>query len=281
MKIIATVKEMQRLAQKAKRLGKRIGFVPTMGYLHEGHAALLRKCKKENDICILSIFVNPTQFGPHEDFQQYPRDKKHDEMLAKKEKVDIIFYPSVEEMYPSGYLTYIEIEKISDVLCGHSRPGHFRGVATIVAKLINAVNPDTLYLGQKDAQQVVVIKQMVKDLGYPTRVKALATVREKDGLALSSRNMYLSREERHQALSLYQSLRLAKELVNKDERSSQIIIQQMTKIIKKNSLAQIDYISCVDAKTLLPAKRLKGDILIALAIFIGKTRLIDNILIST
>jgi pantoate--beta-alanine ligase len=281
MKIITTISKMQAFAAKARRQGKQIGFVPTMGYLHLGHASLLKKCKKENPICVLSIFVNPTQFGPNEDYRRYPRNKKHDEMLAKKEKVDIIFYPSVKEMYPSGYLTYVSVEKITNVLCGHSRPGHFRGVVTIVAKLMNAISPDILYLGQKDAQQVAVIKQMVSDLRWPTRVNVVPTVREKDGLALSSRNRYLSPEARRQAVSLYQSLCLAQKLIAKGERDSRAIIQQMTKMIKQNSLSKIDYISCVDAKTLLPVKRLKGDILIALAVFFGKTRLIDNILIST
>jgi pantoate--beta-alanine ligase len=270
---------MQRASRDAHKKGKRVGFVPTMGYLHQGHAALLRKCKKENDLCVLSIFVNPTQFGPHEDYRRYPRDKKHDEMLAKKEKVDIIFYPSVKEMYPSGYLTTISIHEITGVLCGSSRPGHFQGVATIVAKLINAVNPTTLYLGQKDAQQIVVIKKMVADLNWPIRIKAVSTVREKGGLALSSRNSYLSLKERFQARSLYQSLKHAQMLIRKGERRSKVIIAQIKKMIKKNSLTKIDYINCVDAKTLRPMNHLKGDVLIALAVFVGKTRLIDNMLV--
>jgi pantoate--beta-alanine ligase len=279
MKIITTVAAMQCFSQRAKSQGRKIGFVPTMGYLHEGHGALLRTCKKENDLSVLSIFVNPTQFGPNEDYRRYPRDKKHDEMLAKKEKIDIIFYPSEKEMYPSGYLTYVTVEKITDVLCGASRPGHFRGVTTIVAKLLNAVCPDVLYLGQKDAQQIAVLRQMVTDLGWPTRIKVMPTVREQNGLALSSRNSYLSTEERHQALSLYQSLKRAEMLIKKGERRSRVIVNEMKKMIQKNTLAKIDYIHCVDAKTLSPTKHLTGDILIALAVFIGKTRLIDNVLI--
>ena len=231
--------------------------------------------------CILSIFVNPTQFGPNEDYRRYPRNKKHDEMLAKKEKVDIIFYPSVKEIYPSGYLTSITVERISDGLCGASRPGHFRGVATIVAKLINAVNPTTLYLGQKDAQQVAVIKKMVADLNWPVRITSVPTVREKDGLALSSRNSYLSPKERLQAQSLYRALVQAQILIKKGERRSTVILTQMKKVIKKSSLAKIDYVRCVNAKTLQPVDHLEGNILIALAVFIGKTRLIDNVLIQT
>jgi len=280
MKIITTVAKMQAFAKKLKKKGRTIGFVPTMGYLHEGHAALLHQCRKDNDITVLSIFVNPTQFGPNEDYRRYPRNKKHDEMLAKKEKVDIIFYPSIKEMYPTGYLTYVLVEKITEGLCGHSRPGHFRGVATIVAKLINAINPNVLYLGQKDAQQVAVITQMVTDLNWPTRICVVPTVREKDGLALSSRNSYLSTQERRQAVSLYQALCHAKVLISAGQKDTRVIVQEISKMIRKNSLAKIDYVSCVNVKTLTPVKKIKGNVLVALAVFIGKTRLIDNILIS-
>ena len=279
MKIITSISQMHQVIAGFRQRGKTIGFVPTMGYLHQGHAALLRQCRKENDICILSIFVNPTQFAPNEDFRRYPRNKKHDEMLAKKEKVDIIFYPSIKTMYPTGYLTYVTVKRLSDHLCGPRRPGHFEGVATIVTKLINIVQPDVLYLGQKDAQQAVLLTQMVNDLNWPLHVKIVATIREKDGLAMSSRNSFLSEKERLSAASLYKSLCLARKLICQGERQPKIILQSMRKLILKCPEARIDYVECVDAKTLTPVRQIKGFILVALAVFIGKTRLIDNILI--
>lgn len=277
MKTITSIHQMHKLVSLAKRQGKKIGFVPTMGYLHAGHAALLRQCRKENDLCVLSIFVNPKQFGPAEDFRRYPRDKKHDEMLAKKEKVDIIFYPSIKTMYPTGYLTYVHVRTLADHLCGPRRPGHFDGVTTIVTKLLNIINPDILYLGQKDAQQTVIIAQMMDDLNWPTRVKIIATVREPSGLAMSSRNSYLSGPERYQAQALYRSLRMAKKMIQDGERRSGTIKQKINAQIKENTLARVDYIECVDAKTLAPLKTIKGHVIIALAVFLGKTRLIDNI----
>lgn len=280
MKTVTTIKQMQRLIAALRRQGKTIGFVPTMGYLHAGHGALLDRCRKENDIAVLSIFVNPLQFGPNEDFRRYPRDKKHDEMLAKKKNVDIIFYPSEKEMYPTGYLTKISVKKITGGLCGRSRPGHFDGVATVVAKLINAVSPDVMYLGQKDAQQVIVLQKLVKDLNWPIRISVVPTVREKDGLAMSSRNKYLSPGERIQAASLYRSLQYVKTLIQKGERSSKTIVGQMSKIVKRNTSTKIDYIACVNAQNLEPLARLQGKVLIALAVFIGRTRLIDNIVIK-
>lgn len=280
IKVITTIKQMQQISAKLHREGKTIGFVPTMGYLHAGHGALLEKCRKENDVAVLSIFVNPLQFGPNEDFRRYPRDKKHDELLAKKKNVDIIFYPSEKEMYPTGYLTKISVGEIGKGLCGRSRPGHFDGVATVVAKLINAVNPDVMYLGQKDAQQVVVLKQLASDLNWPLTIRVVPTVREKDGLALSSRNKYLSSGERIQAASLYRSLQYAKTFIRNGERHSKNISAEMARIIKENDSAKIDYIACVDAESLAPLIRIKGNVLIALAVFIGRTRLIDNIVIK-
>ncbi|HQP12075.1 MAG TPA: pantoate--beta-alanine ligase, partial [Candidatus Omnitrophota bacterium] len=224
MKIITQAKTIQELSQKFRREGKTIGFVPTMGYLHDGHRSLLKACRRHNDISILSIFVNPTQFGPQEDFQSYPRDKKKDVLLAKKENVDIIFYPSEKMMYPGRYLTYIHVEKITATLCGASRPGHFRGVATVVGKLLNIVQPHRIYLGQKDAQQCVVIRQMVKDLNFPVQVRVLPTFREKDGLALSSRNAYLTAEERQEAPALYQALKMAREEIRRGETDSSRLI---------------------------------------------------------
>jgi len=280
MKVIKTIKQMQLFSLKAKQNKKTIGFVPTMGYLHEGHLSLIRRSKKENDITILSIFVNPAQFGPKENFKKYPRDKKQDEVLAKKEKVDIIFYPSIKKMYPMGYLTYINIGKTANVLCGKSRPGHFQGVATIVAKLINGVTPNAIYLGQKDAQQAIVVKRMVEDLNWNLTVRTLPIVREKDGLAMSSRNSYLNSQERKQAACLYQSLIVAKKIIRSGERRSTKIIEKVKKVVLKNPGAKIDYVACVDAKTLKPTKMIYKKTLIALAIFIGKTRLIDNIIID-
>ena len=271
---------MQRFSNEQKKKGKSIGFVPTMGYLHDGHLSLVRKCRKENDVCVLSVFVNPTQFGPNEDFQKYPRDKKHDEVFAKREKIDIIFYPTEKEMYPSGYLTCVTIGPIANLLCGKSRPEHFQGVATIVAKLINCVSPKVMYLGQKDAQQALIIKQMVRDLKYSTRIKTLPIIREKDGLALSSRNKYLKADERMQATCLYRSLKEARNLIRAGERGPSKIAKAMQKIILSNPSAKIDYIECVNANNLVPLKRLQGNILIVLAVFVGKTRLIDNITVN-
>jgi len=271
---------MQNFSRAQKQKGKSIGFVPTMGYLHDGHLSLIRKCRKENDICVLSIFVNPTQFGPNEDFKKYPRDKKRDEMFAKREKIDIIFYPTEKEMYPSGYLTYVTVEQIENLLCGKSRPQHFKGVATIVAKLINCVTPDVMYLGQKDAQQAVVIKKMAKDLNYSTRIKVLPTVREKNGLALSSRNKYLTTDEYQQATSLYRSLKKAQRLVRCGEKKPSKIKKAIRERILKNPAVKIDYIECVNANNLEPIKKLNGKMLIALAVFVGKTRLIDNIVVA-
>ncbi len=281
MKTITSIHQMHELVSLAKRQGKTIGFVPTMGYLHAGHAALLRQCRKENDLCVLSIFVNPKQFGPTEDFRRYPRDKKHDEMLAKKEKVDIIFYPSVDAIYPTGYLTYVRVVDLDKHLCGPRRKGHFEGVATIVTKLINIVQPNVLYLGQKDAQQTVILTRLAKDLDWPLSVRAVPTVREHDGLAMSSRNSYLSVSERQQASSLYQALSYARKSIRLGERKTEKIIRGMKKIILENSLARVDYIECVDAKTLIPLKTIEGHAIIALAVFFGKTRLIDNIQVRT
>ncbi len=251
-----------------------------MGFLHKGHAALLRASKKQNDISVLSIFVNPTQFGPNEDFSKYPRDLKHDESLARREQVDIIFYPSVDEMYPKGYATVVKVGGMSEVLCGKFRPNHFKGVATVVSKLLNIVQPHTLYLGQKDAQQAIILTNMVNDLNLPVNVKILPTVREKDGLAMSSRNTYLNSEERTKATVIYRSLTQAKQMIKQGERNSSAISEFIRKQITNSFPAKIDYVECVDSKTLMPAETLKGHILIALAAWFGKTRLIDNVMVK-
>lgn len=280
MKVVSKISAIKNLIDIAKKQKKQIGFVPTMGYLHAGHAALLKQCRKENGLTVLSIFVNPKQFGPKEDFTKYPRDQKKDELLAKKENVDIIFHPSEEEMYPDGYSTYVDVERFSSVLCGHLRPGHFRGVATVVLKLLNVVSPDRLYLGQKDAQQVVVIRNMIRDLNLSVELNVVPTVRESNGLAMSSRNSYLSESQRADAGILYQALKQGKALVIAGERNPQKISHHIKKMIQSNSSGLIEYVSCLDARTLSPSINQSKEILIALAVWFGPARLIDNILIN-
>ncbi len=277
MRIIKSISQLRKILGQARREGKSIGFVPTMGSLHEGHAALMRRAKKEHDICVLSIYINPAQFGPREDLGRYPRDFGGDATLAGKENVDIIFFPSDNVIYPKGYLTYIDVEKLSSPLCGQFRPGHFRGVATVVMKLLNIVQPHALYLGQKDAQQVAVLQAMVRDLDVPVAVKVVPTVREKDGLAMSSRNSYLTPEQRRQAVVLYRALRLARVGITEGQRSAAAIIKRIKKTIRQQSQGRIQYVACVDALTLEPLKILRGHVLVALAVYFGQTRLIDNI----
>jgi len=280
MILIKSIKRLSDYIRSQKRKKKTIGFVPTMGYLHQGHLSLVRKARKNTDIVIMSIFVNPLQFTPHEDFREYPRDLKRDIKLADSCGVDIIFYPSAKSMYPQDYLTYVNVEKITDVLCGKSRPRHFQGVCTVVAKLFNIVQPDIAYFGQKDAQQAIVIKRMTKDLNMPIKIRVCPIVREKDGLAMSSRNVYLDREEREDATILYKALCKAKELILKGERNPKVIIQRMRDIILSKPRAKIDYVSIVDTKNLEPVKEIRGRLLIALAVWMGKTRLIDNIVLE-
>lgn len=279
MIIVRSIERMTRIAASLKRKGKRIGFVPTMGALHAGHLSLIRKARKENDAVVVSIFVNPIQFGPKEDFTRYPRDLSADSRLCRSEGVDIIFYPDFKKMYPCGYRTYAEVQGLSEVLCGSARPGHFRGVATVVIKLLNIVQPAAVYFGQKDAQQAIIIKTMVKDLNIPAKVKVLPTVRERDGLAMSSRNVYLTARERKSALALSGALRLARHLLKIGTRDAQKIITEMQRFIQRERSAKIEYISIVDLKHLRPAKRIDGRYLVALAVRIGKTRLIDNVIL--
>lgn len=279
MQIITAIAAVRSVLQKAKRQNKTIGFVPTMGALHEGHMALIRQSRQNNDVTVVSIFVNPTQFGPREDFNKYPRQIKQDCLLLKKEKVDILFLPSSERMYPQPYLTYINVERLSDTLCGKSRPGHFRGVATIVAKLLLIINPNILYLGQKDAQQCIVIKRMINDLNFNTKVEIVPTVREADGLAKSSRNVYLNPQQRKEAVVLSQSLFLAKRKIKQGTREISTIKKTIRALIQKRSSGKIDYIECVDAQTLMPLKTIKSNTLIALAVRFERTRLIDNIIV--
>jgi pantoate--beta-alanine ligase len=277
MKIVRSPKIMQKICGGLKREGKIIGFVPTMGYLHNGHLSLIRIAKRNSDVVVVSIFVNPTQFGPKEDFAKYPRDFKKDRFLLEKESCGFVFAPRIKDMYPEGYLTYVNVEKITGKLEGAIRPGHFQGVSTVVAKLFNIVQPDVAVFGQKDAQQAVVLKKLVDDLNYGVKIVIAGTVRERNGLALSSRNFYLSKEERKQAKVLYQALRLAKEMIKKGERSPTKIVSKMNKLIDKQPSADIDYIAITDAHSLELLNKLKGEILISLAVRFGKTRLIDNI----
>lgn len=279
MKIIRSIRQMSNISRSNRMRGKTIGFVPTMGALHEGHLSLMRRAHKENDIVVVSIFVNPTQFGPQEDFKKYPRNLKGDAGLCRKEDVDIIFCPDAKDIYSENYKTYVEVCDLSNVLCGKSRPGHFRGVATVVTKLFNIVQPDIAYFGQKDAQQAIIIKRMTEDLNIPVKIKVMPIVREKDGLAMSSRNVYLNAQERRDALVLSQSLALAKNLIQNGLRDPNRIISRLKQFIQKKKSAKIDYIAIVDQDNLKPVRKISGNCLIALAVWIGKTRLIDNTVI--
>ncbi len=280
MQIITSIQEMQAEAERLRLQGQRIGFVPTMGYLHEGHLSLVRTARQHADIVVMSIFVNPTQFGPTEDYNEYPRNFDRDVALAASVGCHIVFNPSVNDIYPENYLTYVEVEKITGVLCGRSRPTHFRGVTTIVAKLFHIVKPHVAVFGQKDAQQALVIQRMVRDLNFDIQIVIAPIVREKDGLAMSSRNIYLTPEQRQQAVALYQALMMAKSLIEKGERSAQVIKDHMRRHIERLAAATIDYIEIVDTTHLQPLAILQGEVLIALAVKIGKPRLIDNIIVT-
>lgn len=273
---------MQSISREILRAGKTIGFVPTMGYLHEGHLSLVRASKSENDVTAVSIFVNPTQFGPNEDLSKYPRDINRDETLLSNEGVDYIFYPTEEEIYPEGFQTFVSQEQISTVLEGEFRPTHFRGVTTIVSILFNIVQPDKAYFGQKDAQQCAVLKRMVSDLRFPLEMKICPIVREPDGLAMSSRNVYLNQEERKDALVLSKSLRYAENLVRKGENSAQKIVSLSVELYSKVATATLDYFTIVDMQNFLPVHELTTgkEYFILVACRIGKTRLIDNLLLK-
>ena len=277
MKVVETIDEMKRLRLK---LTEPVGLVPTMGYLHEGHLSLVRHARAENTSVVVSIFVNPTQFGPREDLAKYPRDPQRDLALLEKEKTDIVFMPSADEMYPPQFNSWVEVSKITERLEGASRPGHFRGVTTVVAKLFNIVQPTRAYFGQKDAQQLAVIKKMVADLNMNLEIVAVPTVREPDGLAMSSRNTYLNPEERQAAAVLYQALTLAQQLWSQGERDAERLRQEMIALIKKQPLATIDYVSIADTTTLDELDIVNPPALISLAVKIGKTRLIDNIVLE-
>ncbi len=271
---------MQKYSNRLKRQNKNCGLVPTMGYLHKGHLSLVRRSVKENDVTIVSIFVNPIQFGPKEDFKKYPRDFKRDEKMLKDTGADVVFYPTVKEMYRPPYYTYVNVESLTGALCGRSRPGHFRGVTTVVTKLFNIVKPDAAYFGQKDAQQAIVIEKMARDLNMDIRITTMPIIREASGLAMSSRNANLSAQQKKDASVLYKSLLLAKTMVKGGQRSSGKIINKMKKLITQKATARIDYIEIVDPQTLKSVKNVKNSVLVALAVYIGRTRLIDNIKIS-
>jgi len=270
---------MKALSKSVIDDGKTIGFVPTMGYLHKGHLSLVQKAKEENDIVVVSIFVNPTQFGPNEDYNRYPRDLERDLRLLNPFNVDYIFNPSVEEMYPAYYSVYVDETEMSKYLCGARRPGHFRGVCTVVTKLFNIVRPTRAYFGQKDAQQFRILRRMVENLNMDVEMVEMPIVREPDGLAMSSRNVYLSDEERREAPRLYKSLLEAKRLIDGGERDVQKIKDAMQRVLN-HPLLKIDYIEVVDEKTLIPVDRIEGDVIVAIAVFFGKARLIDNVIIK-
>lgn len=277
MQVVKTITEMRALRQNLKGS---VGFVPTMGFLHEGHLALVRRAKAENSVVAVSIYVNPTQFGPREDFGAYPRDLDRDLGLLRKAGADIVFVPLNDEMYPPGFSSWVDVEKVTEPLEGATRSGHFRGVATVVAKLFNIVQPTRAYFGQKDAQQAVVIKRMVTDLDMSLEVVIVPTVRERDGLAMSSRNVYLSPKERQAATVLFKALMLARQLRKAGEKDAEKIRRQMTALIREEPLAQIDYVSIADAETLEELDLVDHPAVASLAVKIGKTRLIDNILLD-
>lgn len=280
MLLINKVSEIREHVKNAKKEGKKVGLVPTMGFFHDGHLELMRQARKECDVVIVSIFVNPTQFGPGEDYEDYPRDIERDMQLAEEVGVDVIFNPSVEEMYPDGFSTYVEVKGITGKLCGRSRPGHFKGVATIVTKLFNSVQPDVAFFGQKDAQQVLVIQKMVKELNIDVEIRTVPIVREEDGIAMSSRNLYLNDEERKAARILYRSIQKAQQKVQEGERDVNRLKGAVIDMISSEPLAKIDYVELLTYPELEEKDVLEGKMLLALAVKIGKARLIDNAILE-
>jgi len=276
MEVIKSISEMKNLVKDWKRRGLSIGFVPTMGYLHEGHLALVRRVKELSDRVLVSIFVNPIQFAPGEDYQRYPRDLERDKALLEKEGVDVLFSPKAQEMYPPGFQTYVEVKELSSGLCGRYRAGHFIGVATVVLKLFNIVQPDIAAFGEKDYQQLKVIQRMVQDLNLDVKIISHPTVREEDGLAMSSRNTYLSPEERKSAIALYKALNLAEELINQGERRVATLKEKLKEFIESYPYTKFQYIEFVHPETLKEVERVDEPTLLALAVFVGKARLIDN-----
>lgn len=279
MKIVETIKEVRKQVKEWKKQGLTVGLVPTMGYLHEGHQSLMEAARKENDKVVVSIFVNPMQFGPTEDLAEYPRDLDHDAKLCEKVGVDLIFHPEPEEMYQPDFCSFVDMTGLTEGLCGKTRPIHFRGVCTVVNKLFNIVQPDKAYFGQKDGQQLAVIRRMVRDLNMDIQIVGCPIIREEDGLAKSSRNTYLSAEERKAALILSKTIAFGKELA-KTEKDAKKVMTAMKEKIETEPLAKIDYVEAVDAISMQPAETLEGECMLAMAVYIGKTRLIDNTLIN-
>lgn len=276
MKIAETIKDVRQTVKEWRSEGLTVGLVPTMGFLHEGHESLIRRSVKDNDRTVVSVFVNPMQFGKNEDLETYPRDFQRDSRICGEAGADLIFHPAPEEMYPPKFFTYTDMDTITDGLCGSGRPGHFRGVCTVVGKLFHIAAPDRAYFGQKDAQQLAVIRKMVRDLNFDLEVVGCPTVREADGLAKSSRNSYLSEEERDQAVILSQTLKYARDAIDAGERDAEKLREVMVRMIETKPLAEIEYIEFVDGELLQPVDRLEKPALIALAVRFGKTRLIDN-----
>ncbi|RDU24819.1 pantoate--beta-alanine ligase [Anaerosacchariphilus polymeriproducens] len=275
MEVVSTIDQVRERIKQWGNEGKTIGFVPTMGYLHEGHGSLIQKAG-ENDKVVVSIFVNPMQFGPNEDLANYPRDFEKDKIYCESLGVDLIFHPDPKEMYSERFCTYVDMSILTEELCGKSRPVHFRGVCTVVSKLFHIVQPDRAYFGQKDAQQLAIIKQMVEDLNIDVEVIGCPIIRERDGLAKSSRNTYLNKEERVAALVLSQAVKIGEELVLNGEKDATLIKETMIAKIESEPLAKIDYVKIVDGLTMQPVERIEKTVLAALAVYIGKTRLIDN-----
>jgi pantoate--beta-alanine ligase len=276
MKTVGTIAEMKAITKKARADRQTIGFVPTMGFLHEGHLSLVRESRRLADVTVVSIFVNPLQFGPKEDFKEYPRDLAKDKEVLSKEGVDYVFCPKEREMYPDGFRTAVEVQGLQDRLCGRTRPGHFKGVATVVLKLLNIVQPDFAFFGRKDAQQAVILRRMVRDLNLDVEIRVMPIVRDADGLALSSRNSYLSPEERRAALVLSRSLGEVRRAFESGERRAEFLLNRLKETVAGESLARLDYAEIVDFENLEPLDLVDREALAAVAVFIGRTRLIDN-----
>ncbi|MCI8956200.1 MAG: pantoate--beta-alanine ligase [Eubacterium sp.] len=280
MKVVGTIKEVRQLVKEWKRNGETVGFVPTMGYLHEGHGSLITKARENNDKVVVSIFVNPLQFGPSEDLESYPRDLEKDSKFCESLGADLIFHPEPEEMYYDDFSSYVDMSVLTEELCGLSRPVHFRGVCTVVSKLFNIVQPDNAYFGEKDAQQLAIIKHMVQDLNMDVKVVGCPIVREEDGLAKSSRNTYLSAEERQAALILSKTIELGKKLIADGEKDADVVVAKMKANIETEPMAKIDYVKAVNGLTMQQQKEIKAPMLIAMAVYIGNTRLIDNMILA-
>lgn len=281
MEVLETIDSVRSLVRAARGEGKKIGFVPTMGALHIGHVSLIEAAVADCDFVVVSIFVNPTQFGPGEDFEKYPRQLEADLEICNKAGVDVVFVPTPKQMYPVEKLTWVNVEKLTEPLCGRFRPGHFRGVTTVCAKLFNIVLPDVAYFGQKDAQQAIVIRQMVADLNMPLEIVVCPTVREPDGLAISSRNQYLTEQQRKDATYIYKSLHKCQQMIENGVTETEKIVAEMRKMLQQVPSIEIEYVSIVDAETLENIDKISGKILAAIAIRIGPARLIDNILFDT